>query len=253
MKKLFTVIMVIAILSLVGHAQTADEVVNDYLKANNVKKMRTMKTMEAKSNMQDNRGNQIQMTIWLKRPNMVRSEIVVGGQTAIQAYDGKTTWQIMPRTGSLDPMELTGEAAQQVKDTFEMLEDPLMDYKKKGHTVELLGKEEEEGKTYFKLKLTKEGKRESTMFIDTKTLLLHKISLIQSQGGMEFPMDLVFDDYKDVIGVKINHKLSAFVRGQNIWNMDFEHFKANVPVDDAIFVMPKKKEEKEEKEEKESK
>lgn len=240
MKKLFAVIVVIAILSIVGHAQTVDEVINGYLKAIGADNMKAIKSMEAKNKMVDNRGMEVQMTIWLKRPNLVKTEIAVGPQKITQAYDGKTAWVINPMAGSMDPQILPEAQATDVKDTFDMIEDPFLNYKKKGHTIELLGTEEVDGKPCFKLKLIKKGNRESTMYIDTKTFFLHKISVIQKRGGMEMPMDLVMDDYRDVAGVKINHKISAFANGQNIWTMTFEYFKTNVPIDDTMFQMPKK-------------
>lgn len=232
--------MVIAILSIVGHAQSVDEIVNGYLKAIGAKNLKAIKTMEVKSKMVDNKGNEMQMGIWLKRPNMVKSEILIGTQTVTQAFDGKTAWVIAPQSGSLDPKILPEGQAIQIKDTFQMIEDPLMDYKAKGHTVEFLGKEDADGKTYFKLKLTKKGNRESTLFFDTETFLLSQISLMQKRGETEFPMDILFDDYRDVGGAKISYKVSAFVNQQNIWNMTFEYFKPNIKLDDAIFRMPKK-------------
>ena len=240
MKKLFAAIVVIAILSLTVHAQSVDEVVANYLKAIGADSLKAVNSMEAKAKMVDNRGIEMQMTIWLKRPNLVKTEILVGPQKVEQAYDGKTAWAIAPQMGSLDPMVLPETQASQVKDTFEMIEDPLMDYKGKGHTIELLGKEEVDGKTYYKLKLIKKGSRESTMYIDAKNFLLHKISLMQKGGGMEYPMDLIFDDYRDVSGAKLCYKVSAVMNGQNAWTMTFEYLKTNVDIDDSIFQMPKK-------------
>jgi len=240
MKKLFAVIMVIAILSIVGNAQSVDEIVNGYLKAIGAKNLKAIKTIEAKSNMVDNRGMEMQLTIWLKRPNLVKSEILIGTQKVIQAYDGKTAWVIAPQSGSLDPRVLPEGQALQIKDTFEMIEDSLMDYKEKGHTIEFLGKEEADGKTFFKLKLTKKSKRESTLFFDTETFLLNQISLMQKRGETESPMDIIFEDYRDVAGAKISHKVSTFVNSRNIWNMTSEYFKPNIKIDDAIFRMPKK-------------
>lgn len=48
------------------------------------------------------------------------------------------------------------------------LSDPLMDYKARGHTIELLGKETEEGIAYFKIKLTnKSTGLKTTYFINS--------------------------------------------------------------------------------------
>lgn len=240
MKKIFTLILIITIVSITGHAQTVDEVVTDHLKAVGAKNLETIKSMEAKVKMVDNENREVQMTYWLKRPGMVRTEILLGDRKAVQAYDGKTAWAILPQATTMVPQVLPETQANQVKDTFQMIENPLLNYKEKGHTVELLGKHVEEENTYFTLKLTKKGAEPSTMYIDTKTHLLHKMTVFQTRGQLKYPMNLVYDNYKEVSGVKINHKLSAFVRGRNIWVMDFEYLKPNVPVDDSIFKMPEK-------------
>lgn len=240
MKKLFALILVIAILGIMGHAQSADEIVNGYLKAIGAKNMKDIKSMEAKASMKSSRGMEMQYTIWVKRPHMAKTELTAGPQKMIQAYDGKTGWEINPQSGSMDPRVLQENELDGLMDTFEAIDDALLDYKKKGHTVEFLGKEDVNGKPHFKLKIIKKGNRESTLYVDPETYLLKKIAVLVKQGGMEFPMEYILEDYKEVGKVKINHKLSAFTRGQNVWVMTFEYFKTNVPIDDAIFQMPKK-------------
>jgi len=80
---------------------------------------------------------ELPMVIELKRPASFRADVTVQGTAAVQAYDGKTAWGISPQgTGQAEPMP--AEAAKEMADQAD-LDGALVDYKAKGHQVELVG------------------------------------------------------------------------------------------------------------------
>lgn len=54
---------------------------------------------------------ELPMTIWAKRPNFVRSESVMQGNSIIAAYGGTTVWTIKPLTCSPDPQKVDEKMA----------------------------------------------------------------------------------------------------------------------------------------------
>jgi len=72
-------------------------------------------------------------------------EFTLQGMTGIQAYDGTKGWMVMPFMGKTEPEAMTGDDLKQMQDQADMVEGPLLNWKEKGHQVELIGKETVEG------------------------------------------------------------------------------------------------------------
>ena len=74
----------------------------------------------------------------LKRPNMSRWQFTFDGQTAVQAYDGKTGWMWMPFAGMTEPQAMSSEEKLEAEQQAD-IDGPLVDYKAKGSKIELVG------------------------------------------------------------------------------------------------------------------
>ena len=61
-------------------------------------------------------GTSVPMTIYTKRPNMVRQEMTVAKKTIINCFDGQTPWIINPLTGSPLPMLVSGPQAAMIRE-----------------------------------------------------------------------------------------------------------------------------------------
>src|SRR5918992_1219320 len=123
----------------VSSAQTVDEIVAKNLKARGgVEKFKSVNSMKINATVTA-QGMKLPVTIYSKRPNMMREETEIQGQKMIRAFDGSTAWTVNPMMGGA-PQALTGSAANMAVDSAD-LEGPLVDYKKKGHTVEFVGNE----------------------------------------------------------------------------------------------------------------
>ncbi|MCA6487564.1 MAG: outer membrane lipoprotein-sorting protein, partial [Chitinophagaceae bacterium] len=77
----------------------------------------------------------------------------------------------------------------------------------KGHTVELLGKDEADGNEYFKLKIVTKLGNEKVHFIDTKTYLIYKTETTIKANGQEVKQEVKFLDYQTLDnGIKMSFK-----------------------------------------------
>ena len=86
----------------------------------------------------------------------------------MQAYDGTTAWTINPMMGSDQPQEVPGPVAESLKEQADF-DGPLLDYKAKGNTVELVGNEDLAGKKVHHLKLTRKGGKTMHFYLDAAT------------------------------------------------------------------------------------
>src|SRR6266478_2612500 len=77
----------------------------------------------------------------------------IQGLAQVQAYDGKTGWQISPFGGRKDPELLSQDDSKSLVVDAD-IDGPLVDYKEKGHKAELVGHDSMEGTDCFKIKLS---------------------------------------------------------------------------------------------------
>ena len=220
-------------------AQTVDDVVAQNIKARGFEKWRTVQTIKVTADITI-QGQSARTTVWQKRPSEMRQELRIGGTTLVQAYDGTTAWAINPQlfNGSLDPHELSGQEAATIKDQAEF-ESVLFDYKAKGHTVELIGKEQIENADVFHLKVTKANGQIQQFFIDAKTGLERRVVSSVTQAGQTVELTSEPGNFKDVNGIQMPFSVTQSVAGLPAVQLTVHSIEFNVPVDEAMFRMPK--------------
>jgi len=221
-------------------AQTLDQVIAKNLEAKGgLAAIRSVKSARMVGKM-STQGIDMPFEVEWKRPNKVRSEFTMQGMTGIQAYDGKNAWMIMPFTGNSDPQPIPSE---QVKSVAEMadFDGPLVDWQKKGHKAELLGKEMVEGTQAFKIRLTLASGDVQTIYIDADQYLEIKQDVKAKYGDQEIEAETLIGGYKKVGPLVLAHSMETRVRGsEGSRTITFDEIALDVPLDDSVFEMPAK-------------
>ena len=136
------------------HAQTVDEIVARYQqRIGGAERIQTIQSLRRTGKFYGGGGFEAEVKNESKRPNKVREEFAFGGMVGVNAYDGKDGWKIEPWQGKKDAESLSEDELKGIVEDAEF-DDPLLDYKKKGNTVELIGRDQIEGTEVFKLKAT---------------------------------------------------------------------------------------------------
>jgi outer membrane lipoprotein-sorting protein len=225
-----------------AQAQTADEIIAKHIEAlGGVEKMKAIKTIKVTGKMMITAmGFEAQITRRAKRPNLLRMDITIQGQKIVQAYDGKTAWQINPMMGSLDPQKMPATQAEAMIQQADM-DGAFVDYKEKGNAVELVGREDHEGTEVYKIKCTPKDGNVFYSFIDSENYLeLRRITKTKGPGGNEIEGQVRFSDYKPVAGKMMPHTVT--IKGpQGTFEINFTNIETNIDIDDSIFSMPEKK------------
>ena len=176
---LFSGLILIATTSVT--AQTVDEVVDKYVEAIGGKeKLKNLQSiyMETVSVMQN--GNEMTSKMWKVNEKLMRREINFGMGSMTSVITDKEGWNSNPRNGNkFEPV--TPEVLKMQQGELDCA-GPLVDYKSKGHTAELQGKEDVEGKECYKIKMTLKSGRDLTYYIDTKDYYI--IRMKTKGGGM---------------------------------------------------------------------
>lgn len=230
-------------------AQTVDELIKKNIDAQGgAAKLKAVKSIKVTGKIIQ-QGLEIPITVQQKRPGMVRVDVTFQGKTQTGAYDGETGWKTNPFQGSTDPEKVAGDELKELQEQSD-IDGPLVDYKAKGHTVELIGKEDMEGTPVYKLKLTLKNGDVRNIYIDAENSLTLKMNLKRKTPGGEIEADQYVGNYKQVNGLMMAFSIETKISGQTVNQIVFDKVEMDVPIDDSVFKMPAKPAEKPKTEEK---
>ena len=238
-RQLFTALALGLLLAPAVHAQTVDEILAKHFEAQGgVEKLKALNSMRITGSLTVGQGMEAPVVMERKRPGKQRLEFTFQGMVGVQAFDGEQAWSVMPFMGKKDPEASSEEDTKLQKDDADF-DGPLLDWKTKGHTVELAGKEQVEGAEAFKLKVTKKNGYVDYYYVDTETYLLVKQDSKRKRQGTEFESELFYSDYKDVNGYMLPFTMEQAPKGApQRQKFTFAKVEVNVPIDDARFKMP---------------
>lgn len=182
---------------------------------------------------------EMRMTVYTKRPNLVRVENMIQGQTIVSAYDGTVGWMINPLMGSSGPQKLDEKTVASIASSdLDEAVGSLARIKAAGHAVELLGKEDVEGSPTYKVKVTRKNGTATTYFLDAGTFLPVKQISKVTQMGQELEVEGYPGNYKKVEGIMFAFSMNQKVGGRSVGQMTIDKIELNEPIDDSIFKMP---------------
>jgi len=173
------------------------------------------------------------------RPDQYLMEFDIQDITAYQGYDGQTAWWTTPWTGNPKPQVMPDDRAKDMK-TKADFDGLLYNWKVKGHTVELVGRDTVEKSPVYKLKITKKDGGVEFLFIDATSFILQKRLYHRMVRGQEVAMENYFRDYRSVQGVLFTFTQDTHFGGQQYNSLQLDTIELNKQVDPQTFRMPAK-------------
>ena len=219
-------------------AQTVDEVIAKNIQARGgLEKLKAVKSLRTTVKFSDG-SFRADLRQENKRPGKVREEFIVQGMAQIQAYDGKTGWQISPFSGRRDPDLLSQDDMKSLIVDGDM-DGPLVDYKEKGHKAELVGHDSMEGTDCFKIKLSMKNGDVRYYYLDTDSYLELKVEVQTTIRGALQESELYYGDYEQVNGIYYPLAVEQAQKGSSSrQQFSVEKIEQNVDLDDSLFAMP---------------
>jgi outer membrane lipoprotein-sorting protein len=226
----------------VVQAQTLDDIIAANLRSKGgIDKIKTTQTVRMSGSVvaRDMSGHDITgtMTMVAKRPNLMRRDADVGGRKVVNAFDGSSLWMMMD---AMPPQQLPNTQAAYASQDAEF-DSVFVDYKQKGHAIELVGQETLNGAPVYHLKVTKKGGPPQDYYLDAETGLEKKISVAgRSPDGSQMVNVTEFSDYRSVDGSLVPFVMKQRQNGTVVATTTLDKVEFNVTVDDAYFKMPAK-------------
>ena len=234
MKKIFFALLSLAFINAQAQSLTADEIVQKYSVAmgglDNYNKIKTVKL----SGTVTAQGMDLPITVQIINGRAMRNDVEVMGQSIINVCKDGKGWKINPFAGATTATDVTGSELNEFKSQTN-LASQLMDYKKRGYTVELSGQEVTGGANAYKIKLTGDDKKETVYFIDSKTFLPIKTVAKMQMMGQELDVETTNSDFKEFGGVKFAMTRTRKAQDQVIQEIKLDKVELDVVIDEKIF------------------
>jgi len=239
MWRLIGTVLLLGGVAISASAQTVDQVVNNYLKnVGGIDKIKSVNTLRRTGKFIGGGGFEATVLQENKRSNAVREEFGLLGMTAINAYDGKSGWKIIPWNGKKDAESLGEEEMKSILEDSDF-DGPLVDYQAKGYKIESAGTDKFEGTDTINLKITKPNGDVYIYYLDAEFYIPIKIDTRRMVRGAEREYETVLGDYKQVAGWYLPFSIEISVKGnQNRQKTIYDSIEANVEIADKRFSMP---------------
>jgi len=211
-------------------AQSVDEIITKYVNAiGGAEKWSKVQSLKIEGQIEV-QGLAIPYTMQAVHMKGMRIDAEFQGNKIIDITTPTKGWSQNPLMGKTSLEEITPDELKSKIDELDV-QDEFVNYKEKGSTVEYLGKEEEEGTAYHKVKLTTKNGNEKTYFFDLITFLVYKEETTVKQQGQEIKQAVKYLDYQTLEnGIKM-----AFKSDMGMMMMVTKKITINPTIDEAIF------------------
>jgi hypothetical protein len=196
MKKFLLSILATMIISF-SFAQdlTADQIVNKYIEAIGGKAAWSKVNSLVMKGTLKLQGAELQMTSTVVDKKGMRQDFTVNGMTGYQIITPDSGWNFSPFQGQKIPEPITADDLKQGQDQLD-IQGNLIDYAAKGHTVELMGRDDVDGIETYKLKETLKSGKEETIYIDPQSFLIIRDVIKEKANGKETEVKTDLSNYK---------------------------------------------------------
>jgi len=171
------------------------------------------------------------MEAYTKRPDKFKLVMRFQEYEWIKSWDGRDGWTRY--NGEENPMN-AGEAREMAEEPYFF--DELLLARELGYEVKLLTKEKLQGKTVFKIEVTKAPDDIVTYYLNANTFLIERIGeTSHDPKWKDTYFTTIFQDYQNWGGLTIPGRWGIVVGDQKPRWMEVEQVMVDAPIDDAIF------------------
>lgn len=238
MKKIVT-LLVVTILGFASvQAQSVNEILNTYLKkiggVENFKKIKGIKLTSE--------GIEVYYLVDGRQMTLINLQ---GKKIKQYVFDGETLWSHNLTT--MKPQISSKAQAENFESGTSVFPNPIVDYKKKGYSVELVGKEIINDTEAFKIKLIKKStkanknKEEDIVhyFFDVDNFMLISVETEIKSGDLKGSvLEIIMSNYKEVDGLNFPFSITRRLNGRQVVSYTYSKIELNPTIDDASFKFP---------------
>ncbi len=239
-------IVLFSLCSGLSQAQTVDEILNAYYEnTGGLEAWEKLQGLKIKAKVNQG-GIEIPLEIVQLRDGRQYTSFQLQGQTLKQGvFDGSSLWST--NFATMKPEKSDDESTENAKLDVNDFPDSFYDYKKKGYSVELVGKETFDGAETFKIKIVREPRKIDGImsedviyyFFDTEAMIpIGQESEIKQGPAKGQISQIKLSDYQEVNGLFFPFSMSQGLKGGESQPLLIESVETNPTVSATDFAFP---------------
>jgi hypothetical protein len=224
-------LLLLAFFSPRARAQDPAKILEQYVKAaGGSRALAKIQTLAIEGTFTTEDGKPGTYTFETKLPNRYYLELLIGEQTLIDAYNGKSAWH---RNAAGELGTLIGPEGMQLEAAAQSYNTRLLNPKKAKMTLAFVGNAQVRGRDALQLELTTATGIKRQAFFDPQTHLIVKETA--TVGGV--PEEVLYDDFQPVEGVKLPRKIELH-RGNAKYDITLTRTVINGTIGERVFDFP---------------
>ncbi|MBI2794464.1 MAG: outer membrane lipoprotein-sorting protein [Ignavibacteria bacterium] len=229
----------VAVMATSASAITLQEVIAKNLEARGgVDKIKSFKSAKSTGTM-STQGGDLAFTRLMKGNTKFRMDMTIQGMSITQAYDGTVAWRINPMAGN-KPEKVSDEELKDIAKEADWAGE-FVDTETKGYQLELVGPEDLDGSSVYKVKITSRDGDVEYAYIDAITWLMVRKDQSMNMGGTPMSVETYYTDYREFGGIQVPMKIEIKYQGQSAMAMTIENIDTNADIPDELFKFPEQK------------
>lgn len=230
MKKNLTLSAIFLLFAVASFAQTVDEVITKHIEAiggkDAWKKVSSLKI----AGILNVQGTDVNISLVQLHGKGMRQDVTVQGMSGYQIVTPTKGWTFMPFQGQTEVSLMSDDDVKYAQNDLDS-HGSLLDYKEKGHTAELAGKENISGTECHKIVLTLNSGKKETVFIDSKNFYVVRTITKQKANGQEQDLETNYSSFEKIPEGIVVAKSLTLPYG----TMTLSKVEVNPAVDEKIF------------------
>ena len=225
-------------LSTLAKAQTVDDVINKYIDAIGgravIASLQSLRIEGALNEM----GNDLSYKATVVNGKVFRSEASFNGSTIIQCVTDTGGWTFNPMLGQSSPEALPADVVKAKRSSI-YVAGPLVDYKSKGYSAVLIGKEDVDGVSAYKIHLFDNGGTDVMYYLDPVAYLVLKTVTQAKMDGSDVATSTIFSNYQKTPNGYTMPYSAYFLSPPIAFTLTYSKVTFNQNNDPQICAMPK--------------
>lgn len=230
MKRLTATVFLLSFIISAGAQKTPEEVITKVIDAmGGREKLLSIQSVKKMGSL-DIGGQKIPFNYYCINGKAEKTEYSFSGLTAFQLVTKDSGYNFIPFNGMQAPERMTAEDVKQAQDELDQ-QGVLLDYAAKGHSVELLDREDVDGVDAIQLKINLQSGKTLFYYIDPDTYYVIRIKIKGKTNGQEYTNISDFYNFKKT--------KEGILLPFTIDNITFDTIEINSPIDNKIFEVKK--------------
>ncbi len=229
-RRILLIITVTLTGTFIAKSQTADEIIAKHIEAiGGEAAWKKVNTLKIHGSL-DVQGTDIKISLMQLHGRGMRQDIALQGMEGYQIVTPTQGWTFMPFRGQTQVAAMSEEEVKQAQSELDT-HGSLLEYKEKGHTAELAGRETIDGIECYKLILSLNSGKKETAFIDSKNYYVVRTTTMQKVNGQDQELETSYSAFEKLPeGIVIAKSLTL-----PYGTMTLNKVEVNKPIDERVF------------------